>query len=162
MCAAQMAGNWTRAYTNHVPLYAPYLNRDGCDDSLWAASASSYAERSGWFWITLAPDAEQATDTFPSAADALRALKPAVRVGVNRFGDVRVVPISALMPADIADAYQLDPVLRGPKWDDQAALLPLYQRNQRTDAAGDPLGIPADGFLTQEMLEQRVWWLIPR
>ena len=162
MCAAQMAKFWTRAYENHTPPHGPWHNPDKFATTQWASSASNYAERTGWMWITLAPDADRKTNSFASVDDARRSLMPAVRVGINRRGDVRIEPITGKIPADLAEIYVLDSELSGAKWDDNAFLYPRYDRNQRSDVNRKPLGIPADTFLTRDMLELRSWWLIPK
>jgi len=162
MCPVQVAGTWTRAYNNHVPPCNENASREACDDSAWALPASRYVERTGWMWITLAPDAEQDGDVFSDAWAAWRAVMPAIRVGVSRYGEVKVVQLSPVMPAAVAEAYELDPELRGAAWDNAAVLRPRYRRAMRSDTAGRPLGVPAEEFLTPEMLQERAWWLIPK
>lgn len=52
-----------------------------------------YVERTGGYFITLAPDMEVDTDSFPSAEAALATLFPMFRVYIAQSGEVRVIPV---------------------------------------------------------------------
>jgi type II secretory pathway pseudopilin PulG len=58
-----------------------------------------YVERTGGYFITLAPDAAQDTDVYDSADAALNALFPIFRVYIAQSGEVRVIPVRRSAPA---------------------------------------------------------------
>ncbi len=121
-----------------------------------SSQAGHYLARTGYAWITLAPDAEQDTDAYPSAQAAMRALMPAVRVGINSAGDVRVESVRA----GLADGATLDAGWIS-NWGSSAITDVRYQGNAPTETDGTPRGTIIVDALTPEMLAQRCWWTTP-
>jgi len=116
--------------------------------------ASSFARRTGYHYITLAPDAQDDADTFASAGEALRSLTPCYRVAVGIFGDIRVLRVRA----NDAHGRSLDDTLSGAAWQDKAVTDRHSRRHLLTNAAGAPLGSPVVDVVTAEMLSRRAWW----
>ncbi len=112
----------------------------------------SYQSVTGWWSITLGPDAERDSDAYGDAREALTSLMPAYRVMVNRLGEVRVMRISNSSPKGVA----LDATITN--WQDSTRTRQYYQRNIATNADGTRRSVPAVGFLTYEMLRDNRWW----
>lgn len=128
---------------------------DDYNEATWLAS------RSGYFWITLAPDAVDDNDVFANPTTALRSIMPCFRVGVGRYGDVRVVRVSASPPADPVTSLPrpYDTTLADAGWQSKALTDKHHQRNQLTNADGSRRGEPIVDVVTAEMLERRIlWW----
>ncbi|MBN8525221.1 MAG: type II secretion system protein [Planctomycetes bacterium] len=115
-------------------------------------TATSSAARSGYWYITLAPDAESDSDRFPDAASAVRSMMPAFRVGINALGDVRVVQVRPSLTGE------LDDTITGSQWQDQAKTDAHWRYSVLTDATGVAKGRPIVDALVPEMLTSRVWW----
>lgn len=118
--------------------------------------ATSYEDRTGTWWITLAPDTTD-NDQFASAADAMRSLMPAYRVGINRLGDVRVVKITNNSAGAVFETK-----ITGGSWNNKATTDLWLSHKLLVDRSGGkpvPLGMPVETFLTPEMLANRSWWL---
>ena len=120
-----------------------------------SSQAGHYLARTGYAWITLAPDAEQDSDVYPSAQAAVRAMMPSVRVGINLAGDVRIEPVRAFLPAGAA----LDTGWIG-SWS-AAVTDQRYQGNAPSETDGLPRGTIITDALVPEMLTQRCWWTAP-
>lgn len=116
--------------------------------------ATWYARRSGFYHITLGPDRSDDQDVFPDANAALRSMTPCYRVGVSRYGEVRVIKVANHGTA--GRAY--DTVLSGPSWNSKAVTDAYYIGNLRSDAGGNPLGMPIADTMTAQMLTERIWW----
>jgi prepilin-type N-terminal cleavage/methylation domain-containing protein len=133
----------------------------------WMSAASSWERRSGYWFITVAPDTEQDTDTFASSREALRSITPAIRVGINRFGDVKIVNVRNAMPSgsSILPLPLTSPWSSSPNevaaWQNKDITYTFYQYNVRTKADGSPEGSPAVDFVTPEQLERRGMWVTP-
>lgn len=140
----------------------PYLN-----DSIYQREATSYVNRTGFYWITLAPDAVNDQATFNSARDALRSLAPMYRVGVSREGQVRVIRVSS------SGTPKFDTWLSGSDWQDKSKIwgratttwdpkvpktTPNYVNHELREADGSPRGSPIVDIVTEEMLRDRKWW----
>jgi len=120
-----------------------------------SSQAGHYLARTGYAWITLAPDAEQDSDVYPSAAAAVRAMMPAVRVGINQAGDVRIEPVRAFLPTGTAlDAGWIS------SWG-AAVTDQRYQGNAPSEIDGTARGTIITDALVPEMLTQRCWWTTP-
>ena len=118
--------------------------------------ATSYESRTGTWWITLAPDTTD-NDQFASAADAMRSLMPAFRVGINRLGDVRVVKITNNSAGAVFETK-----ITGSSWENKATTDQWLSSKLLVDRSSGrpvPLGMPVETFLTPEMLADRSWWL---
>ena len=119
--------------------------------------ATSYEARTGTWWVTLGPE-DGNSDIFPDANAAMRSLMPACRVGINRFGDVRVIKVSNTLPSGTT----FDTTLTGGDWNDGTKTDASWAEHlliRRTGAKIEPLGMPAETFVTQEMLTGRSWWM---
>lgn len=120
----------------------------------------NYWRHTGKWAVTLAPDAEQDTDAFPTAKAALASIWPMYRVTVNRLGDVQVVQVSPGQPDGLVfDTTSIT------SWSSLAQVKNHYQGfiatnidgSLRTDAGGR-LYRPVDAFLTEQILASRQWW----
>lgn len=146
-----------------VGAFAESNGRSAADAGSWAAEASNYTERTGWTWITLGPDAERDDDVHSSVQSAMLSLLPAYRVGVSPYGDVRIVRVARGIPADTDADFVLDEELAGAKWEDTSFMPQRYHRNLRTGSTREDIGaVPAQDFITTDMLEKRTWWMLPR
>jgi len=127
--------------------------RDFWNHAAHERPATSYQARSGWWWITLAPDMQSDSDAFPSAQAAVRSLQPCFRVGISAVGDVRVAlmgnRLSGTLDGSITD------------WQSRAQTRAAYQGNLLTESDGRPRGRPVTDAVTPEMLERRSWWYAP-
>ncbi len=131
-------------------------NQTGGNDSWKREEATSYEDRTGTWWITLAPDTTD-NDRFADAADAMRSLMPAYRVGINRLGDVRVVKITNNSAGAVFENK-----LTGNQWNNKPDTDKWLYRKllvDRTTGKPLPLGTPVETFLTPDMLANRSWWL---
>lgn len=134
------------ANPNHVSAGHSFEMGDG------VFPATSFQGRSGFWYITLAPDVEADSDRHPNALAAARSMAPAYRVGVNALGDVRIVPVA---PAASRD---LDDTIVGSQWQSQVVTDVHWREGSLTDAAGAAKGTPIVDALTPDMLTRRVWW----
>lgn len=163
-------GNFVQTATNLGNLggyYSPFFNgwkTHEAGNAFAEARSFMYEPGFSWTWITLAPDMTADGDTFANAGAAYESLMPAFRVGVSRFGEVKVVQVGRTMPASIANTWVLDSELTGSNWDNATFVQSRYWNNRRTntDTAHTPEGITADTFLTQDMLTNRTFWLLPK
>lgn len=114
--------------------------------------ASSFQAKSGFWYITLAPDVEYDTDRFASDADAARSMMPAYRVGVSPLGDVRIVMVKPYT------SRTLDTSINGEQWQSRSVTDISWQNGTLTSSDGSPIGQPVVDALTPEMLVRRVWW----
>jgi len=114
--------------------------------------ASDFTSRTGFIYITLAPDAADDTTVFATAQQALATLMPMYRVGVSTLGEVKVIEVHPTMPSTVV----LDTV-HADHWWDSAPLGSAYANNLLTTANGP--AIPVEDFLTPDMLAHRQFWL---
>ena len=134
--------------------------------------ATSWVGRTGYYWITLAPDAQDDSSTFPSAQAALRSITPAYRVGVSPDGHVKVIRVRNTKPA----GRTYDTWLTGALWQDKnriwgkagatwtwsaAITTKNYVNHELRGPTGAPYGEPISDTVTQEMLRDRMWWWAP-
>ena len=115
---------------------------------------SQYVNRSGYFYITLGRDASEVEkDTFGNPDELIRTLLPAIRVGINRYGEVKVVTVRHSLQA----GQELDPTAAGTWWNKSSPAV------CRDGYAGNVLGTtgqqPVSDALTREMVQGRQWWL---
>jgi type II secretory pathway pseudopilin PulG len=121
----------------------PYNNR---------YEASNFTARTGYYYITLAPDATDDRYLFTTAQQALNTLMPMYRVGVSTLGEVRVTEVHPVMPGNVSlDTTHAD------SWWDSGALGGTYFNNLLTTANGPAM--PVEDFLTAPMLQHRQFWL---
>ncbi len=117
--------------------------------------ATHWQARTGWWYITLCPDIDSDTDSFPSAMAAWNSLTPVYRVAINPFGDVRVLEVKNHLAAGKA----LDGTITN--WQSPAQTSSLYQGNLLTNADGTAHGTPVVEELTPDMLQLRQFWYAP-
>ena len=148
--------------------------------------ASDFSARTGFFYITLAPDAKDDATAFPTAQDALRTLTPMYRVGISRHGQVVVVPVRST-PGGYAgrtfdgsitgNDWQVRTKLWGVasnrvNWGDEYAngarwgnpdvrIAPNYYGRTLQEKDDAPRGMPVTDVVTAEMLAERKWWWAP-
>lgn len=116
--------------------------------------ATSWVKRSGYHYITLAPDQHQDRDTYPDLDAYLDELSPCYRVGISPDGDVRVLRVRRTpLPGQA-----LDTTLTGSDWNTTAATDLYYRNGLLTDATGKPQGSPVIDTVSAEMLQLRTWW----
>lgn len=116
--------------------------------------ASSWVSRSGFDYITLAPDVTHDNDRYPSADAYVRELSPCYRVGISPYGEVRVVRVRTTPPA----GKLLDTTISGSGWNTKTTTDVFYQNGLLTNADGTPRGEPVIDAVIPEMLLQRTWW----
>jgi prepilin-type N-terminal cleavage/methylation domain-containing protein len=114
-----------------------------------------HVARSGFYWITLAPDVKDDQDTFTDARAAIRSITPAYRVGVSPFGEVRVNRVRTTATG----APALDTTLAGSDWQNRSKTNANYQRGTLTNADGTLRGSgPSVDRVYPDMLVQGAWW----
>jgi len=84
----------------------------------------------------------------------MQSVTPMYRVGVNKFGEVKVVKVRTSIPSGTV----LDTTIVGAGWNNLATTTAHYQLNQLTNADGTALGMPAEDFATASMMQNRQWW----
>lgn len=115
--------------------------------------ATSFQARSGYWWMTLAPDMQADSDVFPNAQAAVRSMQPCFRVGISGVGDVRVA-LMGNTPSGTLDGSITD-------WGSRAQTRVKYAGNLLTETPGQPRGRPVTDVITPEMLTRRSWWYAP-
>ena len=118
--------------------------------------STSYEARTGTWWITLAPDAND-TDTFPDARSAYLSVMPAYRVGITRFGDVRVQKVSSSSGKAVFSGK-----VEGAQWNTKSVTDTWLRSKLQVTVSGvktTPLGMPVETFVTPEMMTGRKWWI---
>jgi len=120
--------------------------------------AVSFEPRTGYFLITLAPDAPSDDDVFPTAEMALRSMTPMFRVGISRLGEVKIIQVGNRVPS----GKTFDTNLSGTKWNSKSDTDKYVRRKMVTKLNSNlPNGPPVTDFVTAEMLRDRTWWLNP-
>jgi type II secretory pathway pseudopilin PulG len=127
-----------------------------------AAEGSWSATRSGYFFITLGPDLATDVDTYPSASSALRAIMPLYRVGISIFGEIVVRRVMNSSRSGIA----YETTISGAGWQNRVTTDNYYRDHQLITRSWpawerpkyDPRGTPLTDFVTETMLENRLWW----
>jgi prepilin-type N-terminal cleavage/methylation domain-containing protein len=66
----------------------------GAINQYYEAEVVNHDLATGGWYFTLAPDAPDDNDSFPSARAALESMMPIYRVFASQYGDVRVIPVS--------------------------------------------------------------------
>lgn len=141
---APAKGDWAS------PGHVNYAHSYTMDDSVFTATA--FQARTGFWYVTLAPDAERDGDRFASARDAARSLMPAYRVGTSAVGDVRVVQVLPSL------TRPLDDTIAGSQWQNRSHTDQHWRDGALTAADGSPTGRPIVDALVPEMLTSRAWW----
>ncbi len=138
--------------------------------------ATSYVDRTGFFWITMAADVPDDRNTFPTALAALRSMLPIYRIGISLDGQVRVIRVNTTNPPTAAypAGRKFDTTITGADWQNKNKIWgitgawkdvntpPITQSNylnhmlNRKDLT--PLGSPVQDTVLPEMLEERKWW----
>jgi hypothetical protein len=115
--------------------------------------ASHYVDRTGYWYITLAPDSADDRVSFPTAQQALGSISPMWRVGVNRLGEVKVVEVKRyLQPGVVLDDQHADAW-----WESgQIGTGEFYNNLLQTS---DGAAMPVEDRVTPEMLAHRMWWI---
>jgi type II secretory pathway pseudopilin PulG len=116
---------------------------------------SHFTERTGYWYVTLAPDVGNDNDTFATAHAAMETMMPMWRVGISRLGEVKLVEVKRVPPAGAS----LDRIHADTWWQTPGVGNAGYWNNLLTTPAGPAM--PVEDFLTPEMLEHREWWLSP-
>jgi hypothetical protein len=130
--------------------------------------ATDYANRTGYYWISLAPDATNDNATFPSAEAALKAMLPLYRVGISTSGNVKVIRVRTTN----YEGKNFDTAITGSDWEDKNKVwgksgsswttalptAPNYNDHLLWEANGKPRGSPVFDVVMPEMLRDRKWW----
>ncbi len=139
------------------------------DSSDAQREATTYAARTGYYWITLAPDAANDSPVFASAEQALRSLTPMYRVGVSMDGQVKVIRVRNTNK----EALTFDATITGTDWQNKnkiwgkadttwsattAITQPNYVNHELRNSNGTPRGLPIHDTVLPEMLRDRKWW----
>lgn len=120
-----------------------------------SAEATSFASRSGFHYISLAPDVASDNDVFPNVGMAMRSILPLYRVGVSAFGEVVVLRVGTSKPA--GKVY--DTALTGAKWNVKAQTDAYYRDHMLVNTPGyTRRGTPISNVVTPEMVTSRMWW----
>lgn len=137
--------------------------------SQFQREATSYVDRTGYYWITLASDATNDASEFPTADAARRSLGSVYRVGVSPSGGVRVLRVASTY--DGPHTFDLD--FMGSNWQNKQRLwgkaiatwngiTPVTTRNyinhRPHNADMTPTCLPAYDVATPFMMEHRAWW----
>ncbi len=160
--STRFVGNMADPYTNSL------------SDSRAQREATDYVARTGFYWITLAPDARDDTATFPSAEAALRSIAPLYRVGVSPDGEVQVLRVK---PNNDDPTRTFDMTITGADWEQpkkiwgkpgassptlfkfsEPVTAPHYTNHLLWEANGMPRGEPVFDTVMPEMLRDRKWW----
>ena len=130
--------------------------------------ATDFVDRTGFFWITLAPDTRNDDGRYASPELALRDMLPLYRVGVSPRGRVKVIRVRTTN-------YQnrsFDPAITGADWEDKTKIwgfsatsfdyrkptAPNYMNHALHDQNYAPRGEPVVDVVLPEMLRDRKWW----
>ena len=130
--------------------------------------ATDYVNRTGYYWVSLAPDATNDNATFPSAEAALKAMLPLYRVGVSPDGNVKVIRVHTTN----YDKKVFDTTITGMDWENKNKIwgksgaswsrspptAPNYANHQLHNADGSSRGLPIVDVVMPEMLRDRKWW----
>ncbi len=119
--------------------------------------AGHFLRRTGYWHLTLAPDAESDSNEFPDARSAQRSMMPAYRVAVSPSGEIKVTPVKSFLPSGAV----LDTSIAPGDWTNHTVTSARYQRNLLTESDGSDRGRPVTDAITPEMLAQRSWWFAP-
>jgi len=134
--------------------------------------ATDFVDRTGFYWITLAPDTRNDDGRYTSPEVALRDLGPIYRVGVSPAGDVKVIRVRTTN-------YQkrsFDPAITGVDWENKNKIwgfgsasfdyskpsAPNYMNHALHNPDYSPRGEPVVDVVMPEMIRDRKWWwLVP-
>jgi type II secretory pathway pseudopilin PulG len=133
------------------------MTNQSCSNGRWThEEATSFEARTGTWWITLGPDAGD-TDSFATVREAYQSVMPAYRVGINRFGDVRVQKVSS-NPGKAVFCGKVE----GTQWNTKSLTDTWFKDKFLVTKVGNkvtPLGMPVETFVTPDMLSGRKWWI---
>ena len=117
----------------------------------------SFNSFTGFNVITLAPDADQDTDTFPTSNDAYNSFMPAYRVMVNTFGEVKVVKVGAFYSGTGTGA--VDTTMDG-NWQNNGVVGSKYIGDWATNPypAMTMRGYPVTDYVTTDLLSKQEFW----
>lgn len=118
--------------------------------------ASNYTDVTGMYYITLGADALDDTVQFPDSQAALNTMLPLYRVGISKFGEIKVVKVTTTVPP----GKTLDSKWQGSVWSTPSIGNQGYWNNLALSQAGVPL-MPAEDFVTPTMMEHQQWWIDP-
>lgn len=142
------------------------FTKTGLVNQRYQAETGTFDRDSGGFFITLAPDAENDQDIFPTAKAALDSIMPMYRVFVSVLGEVRVIAVSRI-PKLPAGSVQFPTI---ESWWRTGSNMRLYFGQDRlvtgtkldsnSTGIGNPDGHgPITSFLTTDMLLNRSVWI---
>jgi prepilin-type N-terminal cleavage/methylation domain-containing protein len=118
------------------------------------SETTTFQERSGFHFVTLAPDVLDDRDTFPDADAYVRQLSPCYRVGISTYGEVKIIRVRTTPQA----GRTMDTTISGSGWNDKSTTDVFYQKGMLTNPDGSPRGDPIVDRVTPDMLRQRTWW----
>lgn len=142
--------------------------------SIYQRESTSYINRTGYFWITLAADAKDDASAFPTALAALRSMLPLYRVGISRDGQVKVIRVKT--NPDPLNPLTFDANITGTDWQNKNKIwgkpgttwdanTPITQVNyvnhELRNIDLSPRGSPVFDRVLPEMLSDRKWWTLP-
>jgi len=132
------------------------MNEDGYE---WSVDyATSFFPRTGYLFITLAPDVDRDSDSFGTVNDAYASIMPAFRVGISAVGDVEIFPVHTTL----APGTTLDTTFpTAASWNAYATTQKNYQFDMLTNSDGSPRGTPIYDRLTTTMMQQPTCWSNP-
>jgi prepilin-type N-terminal cleavage/methylation domain-containing protein len=120
---------------------------------------TSYVRHTGMFAVTLCPDADQDTDQFQTAGDALRSIWPLYRITVNRYGFVQTFKVGKSLPAGTTFDTPIN-------FQNINTVKSRYRNLAASDAKGSPIYRPVTDFVTPELMTSTSstrpttsWWI---
>lgn len=137
----------------------PYTSLPGQSSSVTDFSClTTFLRHTGKMAITLAPDADADSDSFPTARAALDSIWPLFRVTVSGIGDIQVVQVKRSLPDGLAlDASTIPDAAA---WQNATTMNSYYwlREASNADASHTIRAKPVSDFLSPEILAARQWW----
>jgi prepilin-type N-terminal cleavage/methylation domain-containing protein len=129
--------------------------------------ATDFVDRTGFYYLTIAPDTTNDDGRYAAPEKAIQDLQPLYRVGISPQGFVKVIKVRSTNYL----GRTLDTSITGNDWHDPVKIrggatfgaVPKptannYYNHELYDKDYKPIGAPVEDVLTSEMLTLRTWW----
>jgi prepilin-type N-terminal cleavage/methylation domain-containing protein len=133
----------------------PQMVTGADNDTFPNTMMTSYVNQTGFYSITLGPDALQDTTSFPSTMAAYQSIMPAYRVMINRVGVVKTVKVRGFL----SPTAVFDNTIQGAGWQNQGLTQTYYQYGVATTPTGITRATPVSEQLSPDLLALDNWWL---